>query len=250
MFAGWGMETNRIVFFDSGVGGLTLLREFLRRYPWAECAYFGDNENAPYGNRSEAEICRLAAGAFEKIARLSPRAAVIACNTVTADCAEALRAEYSFPIVGVEPAVRPAAAAAGQGRILILATRATLASARVRELIRKHRGNCSVETYSPAALAGEIERNIFDLGCIRLSDFLPRGEYAAVVLGCTHYIFLRDRIAGYYGCPVFDGNIGTADHLARIANICSKNVSKNHISVPKFFGNAAKLNQSVYNALS
>lgn len=249
MFAGWGMETNRIVFFDSGVGGLTLLREFLRRYPWAECAYFGDNENAPYGNRSEAEICRLAAGAFEKIARLSPRAAVIACNTVTADCAEALRAEYSFPIVGVEPAVRPAAAAAGQGRILILATRATLASARVRELIRKHRGNCSVETYSPAALAWEIERNIFDLGCIRLSDFLPRGEYAAVVLGCTHYIFLRDRIAGYYGCPVFDGNIGTADHLARITNICSKNVSKNHISVPKFFGNAAKLNQSVYNAL-
>ena len=107
------MEKDRIVFFDSGVGGITLLADFLRRYPSAACAYYGDNGNAPYGNRPEGEIRRLAESAFARIARLSPRAAVIACNTVTAECADLLRRKFPFPIIGVEPAVRPAAAAVG-----------------------------------------------------------------------------------------------------------------------------------------
>ena len=243
------MEKNRIVFFDSGVGGLTLLKEFLGRYPSAPCAYFGDNENAPYGNRSEGEIRRLAENAFGRIARLSPRAAVIACNTVTAECADALRRKYSFPIAGVEPAVRPAAAAAGKGRILLLATRGTLASARVRELIRRSRGESTVFPYCSARLAGEIERNIFDLSRVRLESHLPHGGYAAVVLGCTHYIFLRERIREFYHCPVFDGNAGTADHLANIVNIRSENMLKTAKNPPFFLGKAAKFNEAVYNSL-
>lgn len=242
------METDRIVFFDSGVGGITLLADFLRRYPSAACAYYGDNGNAPYGNRPEGEIRRLAESAFARIARLSPRAAVIACNTVTAECADLLRREFPFPIIGVEPAVRPAAAAVGEGRILLLATRATLAGARVRELIDRCGGG-RVEPYCPARLAGDIEKNIFRLSRIRLADHLPRGEYAAVVLGCTHYIFLRERIAAFYGCPAFDGNAGTADHLAHIVNICSKNMSETCKIEPIFMGEARKHNKKVYQAL-
>ena len=240
------MEKNRIVFFDSGVGGITLLKEFLTRCPSAPCAYFGDNENAPYGNRAEGEIRRLAENAFGRIALLSPRAAVIACNTVTAECADALRKKYSFPIVGIEPAVRPAAAAVGKGRILLLATHATLASARVRELIRKNCGQCTIVPHCPALLAGEIERNIFDLSRIRLETHIPRGGYAAVVLGCTHYIFLRERIGEFCRCPVFDGNAGTADHLANIVNICSKNMSEISKNPPIFLGNGAKINEAIY----
>ena len=240
------MGTDRIVFFDSGVGGLTLMKDFLRRYPFARCAYFGDNENAPYGNRAEEDIRRLASRAFERIAAVSPRAAVIACNTVTAECADVLRRKYPFPIVGVEPAIRPAAAAAGQGRILLLATRATLASARVRELIGKNQAAGGIEKYCPARLAGEIEKNIFSLADVRLADHLPRGNYEAVVLGCTHYIFLRERIQKFYSCPVFDGNSGTADHLATITNICFENFQKNEKNAPIFLGKSAKFNESVY----
>ena len=243
------MLTDRIVFFDSGVGGLTLMKEFLRRFPSVPCAYYGDNGNAPYGNRAESEICSLTERAFAEIARLSPRAAAIACNTVTADCADMLRRKYSFPIAGVEPAIRPGAAAAGGGRILLLATRATLASARVRELIRRYRGESTVEPYSPSELAGEVERNIYGLSRIRLEEHLPPGKYAAVVLGCTHYIFLRERIAAYYGCPVFDGNAGTADHLARITNICSKNMLQTAKNPPVFLGEGAEINKNVYNRL-
>ena len=240
------MRTQRIVFFDSGVGGLTVMRDFLLRYPFADCAYFGDNENAPYGNREREEVCRLAESAFAKIARMSPRAAVIACNTVTADCVDALRRKYTFPIVGIEPALRPAAAAVKEGRILLLATRATLASARVRELAEKYCPPERIEMFSPTGLAGEIEKNIFSLSRIRLEEHLPQGEYAAVVLGCTHYIFLRDSIQRYYNCPVFDGNIGTADHLATIVNICSKNMFIIGKKGPVFLGKSAKHNQSVY----
>lgn len=239
------MISGRIVFFDSGVGGLTLLHEFLRRYPSEPCLYYGDNANAPYGNRPEGEIRRLAESAFERIARLRPRAAVIACNTVTAECADILRKKYSFPIVGTEPAIRPAAAAS-EGPILLLATRATLACARVRELIGRCGERADIRVFCPSELAGEIEKNIFSLSEFRVEEFLPRGRYAAVVLGCTHYIFLRERIARLYGCPVFDGNIGTADHLANIVNICSKNMSETPKIAPVFLGKAASFNETVY----
>ena len=100
-----------------------------------------------------------------------------------------------------------------------------------------------------AAEKAAAEENIFRLSRIRLADHLPRGEYAAVVLGCTHYIFLRERIAAFYGCPAFDGNAGTADHLAHIVNICSKNMSETCKIEPIFMGEARKHNKKVYQAL-
>ena len=102
------MKGKYIAFFDSGVGGLSLLVACAERYPRERYLYFGDNANAPYGNRGAAEIRRLTQRAFERLARYPVAAAVIACNTVTAECVDFLREKYAFPIVGVEPAVRPA----------------------------------------------------------------------------------------------------------------------------------------------
>lgn len=238
------MTENYIVFFDSGVGGVTVLRECVKRYPTEKYLYYGDNENAPYGNRPREEIIKLAKKAFEEIACVRVRAVVIACNTVTAECVDALRKIYSFPIVGIEPAIKPAALCGG--KVLLLATRATLESERVKRLIATNESNAEITVYSPENLAGDVERNIENLDNIRLSTHLPKGKFDAVVLGCTHYIYLREKIASYYKCSVYDGNAGTVDHLGKILNICSKNDEKTEQNEPYFYGKSKKVNEKAY----
>ena len=230
-------------FFDSGVGGLALLAECFRRCPAERWIYFGDNANAPYGNRSAEEIARLAEHAVERLSR-RVRAVVIACNTVTAECADALRARFPFPVFGIEPALRPACVRGG--RVLLLATRATLASARVRALISANTGKAEIVEYCPAHLAGDIEAQAPNVRAVDLSRHLPAGNFSAVVLGCTHYALVGDRIAAYYGCPVFDGIAGTADHLFRKMNICSENCKNRQKKSPIFLGRAKKTNKTTF----
>ncbi len=233
--------------FDSGVGGLTVLRACARRCPGERFGYFGDNANAPYGNRAPEEIERLAFSAFSFLARYPLKAAVVACNTVTAVCVEKLRAAFPFPIVGMEPAVRPAVAAAGGGEVLLLATRATLESARVKSLSEKTGGN--ITPLCLPTLAGEIERHMAELSAVDVEGFLrtvQRGKYAAAVLGCTHYVFVKERIAEALGCPVFDGNSGTADHLSEILNIRSEKSKKEPKNCVFFIGKAKNANKTFY----
>ena len=148
------MDNGYIVFFDSGVGGLTLLAECARRFPGEDYLYYGDNANAPYGGRSGEEILSLVRAAFGGICAAFPvRAAVISCNTATAVCIDALRAELPFPVVGVEPALRPAVRFAAGGEVLLLATRATLGSTRVGRLIASC-GSAAIRPYCPGDLAG------------------------------------------------------------------------------------------------
>ena len=243
------MAEGYIAFFDSGIGGLHLLLEFHRRCPWQPSIYFGDNENAPYGGRGEDEILRLARAAFEKICRFPVRAAVIACNTVTAECVDILRREHDFPIVGIEPAVRPAVRFVREGDILLLATRATLASARVRKLVSGIGGRSAIIPYCPANLAGDIEKAAPDFSGLDVGACLPQGKFAAAVLGCTHYIFLASQIARRLNCPVFDGVAGTVDHLLQIANICSKNPPKIDKISPIFIGNSKNKNRMLFEEL-
>ena len=240
------MQKKYVAFFDSGIGGLNLLAAFRQKYPDIPCLYYGDNAHAPYGNKSREAITELAFAAFRKIATRPVAAAAIACNTVTACCAEQLRASFSFPVAGMEPAVRPAAKTGGN--VLVLATCATMQSKRMQDLLRRYSSEARFTLFCPQDLAGEIERAAPDFSRVDLS-FLPQGKYSAAVLGCTHYVFLKDRIAERLGCPVFDGILGTADHLYEIANVCSKNPQKQGKSALIFLGNAKKHNKKLYLSL-
>lgn len=194
------MEGEYVAFFDSGVGGLTLLSAFCHVYPGVPALYFGDNANAPYGGRPAGEIRRLVFAAFEELARFPVRAAVVACNTATAVCIEELRRRFPFPVVGVEPALRPAAESARGGRLLLLCTRATFASGRVRRLL----AGCPspVVVRCPARLAAAVDANALSLASLSVGPFLPPGRFAAAVLGCTHYVWLRRAFSAALGCPV------------------------------------------------
>lgn len=202
-----------VAFFDSGIGGLTTLAACLNVLDGEQIYYYGDNAHAPYGNLLPKKIRRYVLRAFKKFRRLHVKAAVIACNTVTAVCVEELRRKFSFPIVGIEPAVNSAAAVGG--KVYVLATRATCESERFHRLLKKtkQRYPTSELIAIPCdGLAGEIEKRLTSNTC-SINRFLPQGTPSAVVLGCTHYIYCKEKIARFYGCDVYDGNDGVARRL-------------------------------------
>lgn len=232
-----------VCLFDSGIGGLNLLAECVRRIPSADYAYFADNGNVPYGNLPPEKIGALVSAAFEGIAAINPDAAVVACNTVTAGCIAALRARYSFPVLGVQPALRQAFALGGS--YLVLATDATRRSPSFSRLVKLYGGRAVIAPC--ACLAGDIEKFIFSERLPMLADGLPRGRFSSVVLGCTHYVFIEKWVASRYGCPVFDGMAGTADHLAKILGISDHFSGKGgNIS---FFGGDITKNRTIFEYL-
>ena len=199
--------------FDSGIGGLNVLAACMQRLPGCRFYYYGDNVHAPYGARPKEEIVRFTRHAMRVFASMRVDAAVLACNTVTAVCVEEMRSEFSFPVVGMEPALRPAAASCRD--VLVLATPHTIASERLRSLILRAPA-CRFTLAALPDLAGEIERCLTRGTPLTLSDHLPDVSPDGVVLGCTHYVFFRREIARFYGCPVFDGVQGTANRLAAV----------------------------------
>lgn len=255
----------RVGIFDSGVGGLNVLGACMRRLPDCRYYYYGDNRHAPYGSRSEGEILCFVRAALKKFRRLGVDAAVLACNTATAVCAERMRAEFSFPVIGMEPAVAPAARLCNN--VLVLATPLTADSARLHALLARF-PDCRFTVCPLPNLAGAIER-YFALGeRLTISDHLPPGHFDGVVLGCTHYPFFGREIGEFYRAPVFDGADGTANRLFSVLiggeesdkcgtgdhhypkqnpNKCfTKIYTKRQKKGVIFLGNAQKINKKVY----
>ena len=233
-----------VCVFDSGIGGLNLLHACAVRCPGADFLYFADNFNMPYGELPAEKVRRFVFDAFKKIASFSPAAAVVACNTATALCIADLRAQYPFPVIGIQPAVKQAVER--RGGCLVLATPATSASPSFARLCADY-GEGRAQVLPCPGLAEYIERGIgafpsFD----GISRILPRPDSSpsCVVLGCTHYVFARDAIARHYGCDTFDGILGTADHLA---DILGKKLNNSLINQNiEFIGGDHVKNEQIY----
>ena len=205
-----------IAFFDSGIGGMTVLDECTKHIKEEIFYYFGDNHHAPYGNLSPSKIRKYVLRAFCLFQKLKVKAVVIACNTATAICIDELREKYTFPIIGAEPAVLLAAKAekAG-GEIFVFTTRATYDSNRFRALCANAQAiypMVNLHLYPCDHLAGEIETHIEDRD-FNYSQWLPNGHPSGIVLGCTHYVYIKEYIKEIYNCPIFDGNVGIAKRL-------------------------------------
>ena len=212
-------DARHIGVFDSGVGGISVLKALVAELPGEEFRYFGDSANAPYGSRTEAEVLDLTTEAIERMLAEGAKAVVIACNTATSVAARSLReAHPDVPIVGIEPALKPAALAATGGRVLVMATPITLRLDKYHELAAAYGGNCEVISVPCPALAGRIEQGrLGDPDLVEMIDGYVgayRGSVDGVVLGCTHYPFVREQIRQVLGdVPFFDGGPGTARQL-------------------------------------
>lgn len=206
----------QIGIFDSGIGGFSVLAACVRRFPALRYLYLGDNLRAPYGSRPKEEIAAFTEEALRRFERLGVSAAVVACNTATAVCLGEMRKLFSFPILGTEPAVLPAAAFCKD--VLVLCTPRTAESGRLRILLSRCPGTKFTVCACPG-LAAAIEREMGEGTPFSLGDHLPSGTFGGVVLGCTHYALIAERIAAFYGAPVYDGADGIARRLGSILGL-------------------------------
>ena len=214
---------NNVGVFDSGVGGISILHALAQELPRESFVFFGDSANAPYGEKSPSEVLELSRGITERLLGMGCKAIVIACNTATSAAAEHLRAQYpSIPIIGVEPALKPAALSeqGHHGRVLVMATPMTVRLDKFQSLKRRWGKEAEVVSVPCTGLAARIEQGNLDApDMYELIESLV-GEYAgkvdAVVLGCTHYPFVRKQIQSIVGnVPFYDGAKGTARQLRR-----------------------------------
>lgn len=219
--------------FDSGLGGLSVLREIRTTLPKESLIYAADSLYCPYGSRSEQEIRWRSLLIASALAERGAKLLVIACNTATAVALEALRDRFDLPIIGLEPAVKPAVAMSQRRRIGVLATPRTAASARLRRLIERYGDDAIVRIVPAPGLVELVEsgsmREAQSTRLVRtLVEPLMADGVDTIVLGCTHYPFLREVIQEIVGDAVTLVDSGPAiarrtRELVEIHDMANKN---------------------------
>ncbi len=213
----------KIAIYDSGIGGLTVLHEALRQLENEDYIYFSDCSHAPYGTKKRDAVLGYILEAVDFISRQDIKALVVACNTATSVAIGELRAKYDFPVLGMEPAVKPALRGSHGGTVLVLATELTLREEKFQNLIERVCNDGKIEALPAPKLVDFAESFTFDRAVVHayLDEILQGrdlSQYGTVVLGCTHFPFFRSIISDFFhgGVEVIDGGEGTIRHLSRV----------------------------------
>lgn len=209
--------------FDSGIGGLSVLREIRALLPHEDLYYLADSRHAPYGPKPEAYIIERSLACCEFLRAQGVKAIVVACNTATAAAVKTLRARYPLPIIAMEPGIKPAVAASQNGVIGVLATSGTLSSARFSALLQQYSGTARIITQPCPGLVEQIEEG--ELHAPRLQSLLQRylaplleAGVDTIILGCTHYPLVRAQIQALAGREVqlIDTGAAVAQQVQRV----------------------------------
>lgn len=238
MIKGWwckmkdNLSNLPIGVFDSGVGGISVLADLVHQLPNEEYIYFGDSGNAPYGIRSKEEVKELSFDVVNHLLKFNIKALVVACNTATSVAIEDLRNSLEIPVIGMEPALKPGIELNKIGKVAVMATPVTLREKKFNDLIQKLERTANVVKIPCPGLveiiekegkySDEIEKYIKNIFSSYNID-----ELGVIVLGCTHYIFIKDIIANIVGknISIVDGNLGTAKHVKHL-------LKENHTLMP------------------
>lgn len=215
----------KIAFFDSGLGGITVLNEAMKRMPHEDFIYFADTAHVPYGIKSKDEVLTFVKQSVDAIIQEEIKALVIACNTATSIAIAELRKIYKLPIIGMEPAVKPALEmnrSSGK-RVLVFATPLTLKQSKYRELVSRIDDMGMVDSVPLPELVEFCENLILD-GPQMVDYFKAKlapfdlSAYGTVVLGCTHYPFysgiLSEMLPSHI--QIVDGSQGTVNRLIQV----------------------------------
>ncbi|MEH7116286.1 glutamate racemase [Neobacillus vireti] len=215
----------RIGFFDSGIGGMTVLHQAMRYLPNEDYIFYADTLHVPYGEKTKEEVREYIFDAVDFIAEQGVKAIVIACNTATSIAVEDLRKKYDFPILGIEPAVKPAIqnCEGKQKKVLVLATNLTLKEEKFHTLVKSLDHHDIVESLPLPGLVELAEKFEFreeivvpylreKLGSLDLE------QYGTIVLGCTHFPYFENSIKKLFPeeVDIISGSMGTAKNLRRI----------------------------------
>jgi glutamate racemase len=224
----------KIGFFDSGIGGITVLHQALKYLPNEEYLFYADTLHVPYGEKPKEEVRNYIYKAVEFLANQGIDALVIACNTATSIAVEDLREIYDFPILGIEPAVKPAVQsnAGKHKKVLVLATNLTLSEQKFHNLLKNTDKNEMVDSIALPGLVHFAENFEFreEVVLPYLKDTfsaLYLDQYGTVLLGCTHFPYFEDTLKKLFSkdIKIISGSNGTAKNLNRILQ--TKGVLKN-----------------------
>ena len=232
------MADNRpIGIYDSGLGGLTVWREIRRALPGESLAYLGDGANCPYGSRPREEVQALADAAVARLVELDCKMVVVACNTATAAAIGFLREKYAgMPIVGMEPAVKPACLATRSGVVGVLATERSLDGELFRRTAARYGSGIEVLTYPGTGFVELVEGDREDTpeaeAAVRaaVEPMMARGA-DQIVLGCTHYPFLTpvlERVVAGRGVAIVDPSPAVARRVAQLLDDCGLRAPADH----------------------
>lgn len=236
--------------FDSGVGGISVLQHIHDTLPHENLIYMADSLHAPYGNKTPQEITQRCFALAQYLVEHRVKALVVACNTATAAAIDALREKYTsphfnFPIIGMEPAVKPAAAASKNGIVGVLATTGMLKSAQFAALLESYGRNVKVVTQACVGLVECVERG--ELQAVETKALIR--QYCApllaegadtIVLGCTHYPFVRAAIKEVVGEEVtlIDTGAAVAKQLKRQLEEADLQTNQTSLGEVRFFTNS------------
>lgn len=212
-----------IGFLDSGLGGLSVLKEALKIMPNENYIYFGDSKNAPYGTKTKKEIRDLTFNAVEFLLEKGAKGIVVACNTATSAAVAELRVVYpDIPLVGIEPAIKPAVELGKEGKILMMATPMTVKQDKFKYLLNRYKDKADIVPIPCEGLMEFVENGIFKGE--ELERYLRKklqgydiSNTSSIVLGCTHYPFVSEAIKNVIGndVEIIDGGFGTAREIKR-----------------------------------
>ncbi len=208
--------------FDSGIGGISVLRELYAIMPEEDYIYFGDSVHAPYGTKTLAQVRELTVANVKELLRQGAKGIVVACNTATSAAVRILRNMYpELPLVGIEPALKPAALQPGHPKVLVMATPMTIREEKFQRLVEQYEFDADIIGLPCPGLMEFVEAGNTDGEDLRdfLEDLLAPylRDIDSIVLGCTHYPFVQRVIQDIAGerVRIFDGGAGTAREMRR-----------------------------------
>ena len=214
------MNNNPIGVFDSGIGGLTVLKKIIEILPNENYIYYADTDNVPYGTKPKEEVKKYINDAVDFLISKKAKAIVIACNTATAIAAEELRKKYDIPIIGIEPAAKPAVENRGEKRVLIMATPTTIREEKLKNLLETLNATEYVDLIAMPKLVEFAESKDFESDKVKeyIHEQLKSynlNDYSNLVLGCTHFPFFKNVISEVFSKDIqlIDGSQGVANRL-------------------------------------
>ena len=248
------MDTRPIGVFDSGIGGLTVLKKIIEVLPNEEYIYYADKVNAPYGTKPKEEVKKYINEAVDFLLSKNVKAIVIACNTATSIAINDLRNKYSIPIIGIEPAAKPAVENKGKKRVLIMATPTTIKEEKLKNLLEKLNAKEYVDLIDMPKLVEFAEKGDFESNQVKkyIEEKLKQynlNEYSELVLGCTHFPFFKKALSTIFPreTQIIDGSLGVANRLKNILEE-QKLLGKNKLKI-KYYNSGKLDNQEKMNEL-
>ena len=255
--------------FDSGYGGISVLANLIESMPGESFVFLSDSKNAPYGELEPEEVLNHTITNVEILNSQAVNAVVIACNTATSAAVQTLRSKYSFPIIGMEPAVKPAVNKTGSGRVLVAATDLTLKEKKFASLIESIDHQNEIISLPCIGLVDKIEEHgpespEVDQKIDELLEPYRSLNFDGVVLGCTHYVLVKDKWRSKFSSDtvIYDGNDGTVRQTIRMlkyykqvisncppARVCIMDSSQNDdrlVQCKKLLMNQLEINKKIF----